>query len=183
MGLLLSTLWARWFGGKERRLLLLGLDNAGKTTLLNRIHKPDSISTATIPTVGFNMQHCVVDNVHIAMWDLGGQTSIRRYWRLYVKNTDAIIYVVDSTDRDRFELARTELLGVLEEEELGGVMVLVMANKQDIPGATPAGDLSNALGLTRLRDRPWHICAASAKTGEGVTDGLKWIVDQLRATK
>eukprot|EP00474_Spongospora_subterranea_P010385 CRZ10843.1 hypothetical protein [Spongospora subterranea] len=180
MGLILSTIFETLFGGKERRLLILGLDNAGKTTLLNKIHKPDTPIMSTIPTVGFNMEHCVVDNVHIAMWDLGGQTGIRRYWRLYVKNTDAIIYVVDSMDRERFQVAKQELMSFLEEPELNGVMVLVFANKQDMPNAISAGELSTALGLTDLRDRPWKICKSSAITGEGVKEGLQWIVTQLR---
>lgn len=86
-------------------------------------------------------------------------------------------------DRDRFQLARQELMSLLEEDELKGVMVLVFANKQDLPGATSAAELSSALGLTQLRDRPWHICRSSAKTGEGVSEGLKWLVEQLRKAK
>merc|ERR1712032_47851 len=96
-------------------------------------------------------------NIKLQVWDLGGQTSIRPYWRCYYPNTNAIIYVVDSVDSERLSDAKTELNLMLDEEELKGVTLLVFANKQDLPGALTAPDITEGLGLTAIRNRQWAI--------------------------
>ncbi len=88
---------------------------------------------------------------------MGGQTSIRPYWRCYYANTDAIMYVVDSQDRDRVSIAKEELVAMLEEEELKNAALLVIANKQDMPGAMSVTEVSDFLGLTSLKSRQWTI--------------------------
>jgi len=110
------------------------------------------------------------------VWDLGGQTSIRPYWRCYYANTAAVIFVVDSTDIERLQTAADELAAMLNEEELKDAALLVFANKQDQPGAKGAGDISQALRLGELRDRNWSIMACSAVDGSGVTEGMDWLV-------
>ena len=89
----------------------------------------------TIPTIGFNVEQVTYKNLKFQVWDLGGQTSIRPYWRCYYSNTDAVIYVVDSADRDRVGISKQELVSMLEEEELKSAILVVLANKQDIEGA------------------------------------------------
>lgn len=111
--------------------------------------------------------------------DLGGQTSIRPYWRCYYANTAAVIFVVDSTDIERLQTAADELAAMLNEEELKDAALLVFANKQDQPGAKGAGDISQALRLGELRDRNWSIMACSAVDGSGVTEGMDWLVVSL----
>jgi len=108
--------------------------------------------------------------------DLGGQTSIRPYWRCYYANTAAVIFVVDSTDIERLQTAADELGAMLNEEELKDAALLVFANKQDQPGAKGAGDISEALRLGELRDRNWSIMACSAVDGSGVNEGMDWLV-------
>lgn len=108
--------------------------------------------------------------------DLGGQTSIRPYWRCYYANTAAVIFVVDSTDIERLQTAADELSAMLNEEELKDAALLVFANKQDQPGAKGAGDISQALRLGELRDRNWSIMACSAVDGSGVSEGMDWLV-------
>jgi len=108
--------------------------------------------------------------------DLGGQTSIRPYWRCYYANTAAVIFVIDSTDIERLNTASEELAAMLGEEELRDAALLVFANKQDQPGAKGAGDISEALKLGELRDRNWSIVACSAIDGRGVTEGMDWLV-------
>lgn len=108
--------------------------------------------------------------------DLGGQTSIRPYWRCYYANTAAVIFVVDSTDIDRLNTASEELSAMLNEDELKEAALLVFANKQDQPGAKGAGDISEALNLGELRDRNWTIMACSAVDGRGVSEGMDWLV-------
>lgn len=108
--------------------------------------------------------------------DLGGQTSIRPYWRCYYANTAAVIFVVDSTDIERLQTAADELAAMLNEEELKDAALLVFANKQDQPGAKGAGEISEALRLGELRDRNWSIMACSAVDGSGVNEGMDWLV-------
>lgn len=108
--------------------------------------------------------------------DLGGQTSIRPYWRCYYANTAAVIFVVDSTDIERLNTASDELAAMLNEEELRDAALLVFANKQDQPGSKGAGEISEALNLAELRDRNWSIVACSAVDGSGVNEGMDWLV-------
>lgn len=167
-----------WGVNKEIRILILGLDGAGKTTILYKLQLGEVIKTK--PTIGFNVETLQYKNIAINMWDLGGQTSIRPYWRCYYANTAAVIFVVDSTDKDRLETARQELHTMLNEEELQDSALLVFANKQDQHGALSAAEVSKALGLVELKDRSWSIVASSAIKGEGLTEGLDWLVDVIK---
>lgn len=112
----------------------------------------------------------------IFVQDLGGQTSIRPYWRCYYANTAAVIFVIDSTDIERLGTAADELAAMLNEEELRDAALLVFANKQDQPGAKGAGEISEALKLGELRDRNWSIVACSAIDGKGLNEGMDWLV-------
>jgi ADP-ribosylation factor-like protein 1 len=131
---------------------------------------------STMPTIGFNMESVTYKNLNLNVWDLGGQTSIRPYWRCYYANTAAVIFVVDSTDIDRLQIAADELAAMLAEEELRDAALLVFANKQDQPGAKGAGEISEALKLGELRDRNWTIIACSAIDGRGINEGMDWLV-------
>ena len=111
--------------------------------------------------------------------DLGGQTSIRPYWRCYYANTAAVIFVIDSTDIDRLNTAAEELSAMLNEDELQDAGLLVFANKQDQPGAKGAGEISEALRLGELRDRNWSIVACSAIDGSGINEGMDWLVNTV----
>lgn len=165
------------FSKKEIRILILGLDNAGKTTLLYRLKVGEVVTT--IPTIGFNVESVTYKNLNFNVWDLGGQTSIRPYWRCYYANTAAVIFVVDSTDIERLHTASEELSAMLNEEELKDAALLVFANKQDQPGAKGAGEISEALRLGELRDRNWSIMACSAVDGSGVNEGMDWLVQTV----
>ena len=134
----------------------------------------------TVPTIGFNVETLRYKNIKFQVWDLGGQTSIRPYWRCYYPNTDAIIFVVDSTDVERLDIVRSELFALLDEEELKDAILLLMANKQDMKGALKGPQLSEALGLASIRNRQWSIQETSATQGKGLFDGFDWLV-QCRA--
>lgn len=175
MGNLFSSVLSRLWGNKEVRILILGLDGAGKTTILYRMQIGEVVTT--IPTIGFNVETVSYKNIKFQVWDLGGQTSIRPYWRCYYANTDAVIYVIDSQDRDRISTSKEELMQMLEEEELKDAALLVFANKQDMEGAMSVTEVSEYLGLTQLKMRTWTIFKCSAKTGEGLTEGLDWLVN------
>lgn len=163
---------------KELRILILGLDGAGKTTILYRLQIGEVITTK--PTIGFNVETLNYKNLKLNVWDLGGQTSIRPYWRCYYANTAAVIFVVDSTDKDRMNIASKELHLMLQEEELQDSALLVFANKQDQPGALSASEVSKELNLAELKDRSWSIVASSAIKGEGITEGLDWLIDVIK---
>lgn len=178
MGSFFSTLFSSLWGSKELRILILGLDGAGKTTILYRLQVGEVVTT--IPTIGFNVETVTYKNLKFQVWDLGGQTSIRPYWRCYYANTDAIIYVVDSTDTERMGISKTELLSMLEEDELKKAILLVFANKQDLPGALTAAQVSEALGLSALKSRTWSIFKTSAVKGEGLDEAMEWLVNALK---
>ena len=135
---------------KEIRILILGLDNAGKTTLLYRL-KIGEGSSPQSPPLASMWSPVTYKNLNFNVWDLGGQTSIRPYWRCYYANTAAVVFVIDSTDVERLETASGELRAMLEEEELRDAALLVFANKQDQPGAKGAGEISEALKLGELK--------------------------------
>ncbi|RFU33937.1 hypothetical protein B7463_g2417, partial [Scytalidium lignicola] len=134
----------------------------------------------TIPTIGFNVESVTYKNLNFNVWDLGGQTSIRPYWRCYYANTAAVIFVIDSTDIDRLSTAAEELSAMLNEDELKDAALLVFANKQDQPGAKGAGDISEALKLGELRDRNWSIVACSAVDGTGISEGMDWLSETVQ---
>ena len=122
-------------------------------------------------------------NKQFQVWDLGGQTSIRPYWRCYYPNTDAIIFVVDSADSERMAVARGELAAMLEEEDLRDAILLVFANKQDQKGALNAQQISDALGLPEVRNRQWSIQETSALKGKGLFEGFDWLVTCIKGAE
>ncbi|XP_041368386.1 ADP-ribosylation factor-like protein 3 [Gigantopelta aegis] len=181
MGLLALLRKLKGSNEKELRILLLGLDNAGKTTLLKCLASED-ISHIT-PTQGFNIKTVQSNNFKLNVWDIGGQRKIRPYWKNYFENTDILIYVIDSSDGKRLEETGMELNDLLEEEKLNGVPVLVFANKQDLMSAAPAAEIAEGLSLSSIRDRQWQIQPCSALTGEGVQGGLDWMIKVCSSSK
>jgi len=160
---------------------MLGLDAAGKTTILYKLKLGEVVST--IPTIGFNVETVQYKNIHFTVWDVGGQDKIRPLWRHYFQNTQGLIFVVDSIDRDRVNEARDELQRMLKETDLRDANLLVIANKQDLTGAYTTGELSEILGLHALRERHWNIQAACATSGDGLYEGLDWLAAKINATR
>ncbi|KAK9817934.1 hypothetical protein WJX72_004505 [[Myrmecia] bisecta] len=162
----------------EARILVLGLDNAGKTTILKKLSEED-ITTIT-PTQGFNIKSLVHEGFKLNVWDIGGQKTIRPYWRNYFDSTDGLVYVIDSSDRKRLEETGDEMARLLEEDKMQGVPLLVLANKQDLINALPANEIAEGLNLFSIRDRPWQIQPCSAKSGSGLREGMEWLVKQVK---
>ncbi|KAH7552671.1 hypothetical protein BM1_08622 [Bipolaris maydis] len=155
------------------------ITNAGQRWQDNITIQIEGEVVTTIPTIGFNVESVTYKNLNFNVWDLGGQTSIRPYWRCYYANTAAVIFVIDSTDIERLTTASEELRAMLNEEELRDAALLVFANKQDQPGAKGAGEISEALRLGELKDRNWSIVACSAVDGSGVQEGMDWLVSNV----
>jgi len=176
MGLTISSLLKRFLGGKDMRILMVGLDAAGKTTILYKLKLGEIVTT--IPTIGFNVETVEYKNINFTVWDVGGQDKIRPLWRHYFQNTQGLIFVVDSNDRERVKEARAELEKMLSEDELRDAALLVFANKQDLPNAMSVAELTDKLGLHSLK-RKWFIQAACATTGDGLYEGLDWLSNSL----
>ncbi|KAL6009699.1 hypothetical protein ACLOJK_000128 [Asimina triloba] len=240
MGLTFTKLFSRLFAKKEMRILMVGLDAAGKTTILYKLKLGEIVTT--IPTivkteeaskkkglllavllqvgslmffsprekmdscricfggkeggikfssfadndeialakaVGFNVETVEYKNISFTVWDVGGQDKIRPLWRHYFQNTQGLIFVVDSNDRDRVVEARDELHRMLNEDELRDAVLLVFANKQDLPNAMNAAEITDKLGLHSLRQRHWYIQSTCATTGEGLYEGLDWLSNNI----
>ncbi|TYZ61149.1 hypothetical protein PybrP1_002117 [[Pythium] brassicae (nom. inval.)] len=164
---------------KEIRVLMLGLDNAGKTTILKKFLGQD-ISEIS-PTLGFDIQTLEYKDFKLNVWDVGGQQTIRAYWRNYFEQTDGLVWVVDSADRRRLEDCKRELQKLLTQEKLAGATLLIFANKQDLPGAVAAAEIADILELRseQFANRHWNIVSCSAFTGDGLVAGVDWLVRDI----
>ena len=177
MGQPFGKLPERRYKGKKLKILLIGLDNAGKTSLLKTMAS-EELTPDIAPTQGFNIR-TVKTGFTLCLWDVGGQRQIRPYWEHHYGGTDCVVYVVDSTDRKRFPEAGQELFDILHSATLLSVPLLVLANKQDISTATPADDIVNKLSLHEITDREWRIQPCSASKNEGVNVGFDWLLQIL----
>ena len=171
MGILISTLIDRFFPASPARIIMLGLDNAGKTTVLYKLKLGEVVTT--IPTIGFNVESVQYKHINFTVWDVGGQTKIRPLWQHYFENSDAVIFVVDSQDRGRLAEAKEELDGVLNDDRLRNATLLVFSNKQDMPNAATTTEVTEKLGLRNRREREWFIQVRDILQMEYVTSKNK----------
>ncbi|XP_053564346.1 ADP-ribosylation factor-like protein 11 [Bombina bombina] len=156
---------------KQARVVMMGLDFSGKSTILYRLKLNQIVET--FPTVGFNVESLeMAKNVFVTIWDVGGQDKLRSNWKEYLEDTDVLIFVVDSSDIFRLPDATAELLTVLNNANMSGIPFLILANKQDVPGAEPIKELVHVLKLENYDDRPWEIHGCSAHTGEGLVEAM-----------
>ncbi|RLM98945.1 ADP-ribosylation factor-like protein 2 [Panicum miliaceum] len=196
---------------KEMRILMVGLDNSGKTTIVLKINGEDT--SVISPTLGFNIKTIKYQNHNVNshvgageleldslenedgngrlslahphsyslnIWDVGGQKTIRSYWRNYFEQTDGLVWVVDSSDVRRLDDCRAELHNLLKEERLAGASLLVFANKQDIQGALKPAEIAKVLDLAAMeKSRHWQIVGCSAYTGDGLLQGFDWLVQDV----
>ena len=158
------------------KIIILGIQNAGKTTILYRLSIGQLVKTT--PTIGSNVEEISYNNVKLQAWDLGGQESTRSIWNVYYANTDGIIYVID-THEESYDDSKTQFYKLLENDALKNAVILIYANKQDLPGAKSVADIIQIYGLDTIKDHIWHIQPCSATTGEGLITGMKWLSDQL----
>ena len=174
----------RWLGinRSEAKVLVVGLDNSGKTTIINHL-KPVDHQRDVVPTVGFNMEKFQVKGVTFTAFDMSGQGRYRNLWEHYYKDCHGVIFVIDSSDKFRLVVAKDELDLMLQHVDLRNrrVPVLFFANKMDLRDSLSSVKCSTMMGLENIRDKPWNICASNAITGEGLSQGLDWLTDQLQS--
>eukprot|EP01156_Anaeramoeba_ignava_P016823 Anaeramoba_ignava/a6298_91.p1 GENE.a6298_91~~a6298_91.p1 ORF type:complete len:187 (-),score=44.89 a6298_91:108-641(-) len=177
MGVTIAKLFTKLFSNTEMRILMVGLDAAGKTTILYQLKLGEVIKTT--PTIGFHVETVEYKNVNFTVWDVGGQEYIRPLWRHYYEGTQGIIFVIDSSDTSRINEAKDELYGLLEEEELKNAILLIFANKNDLPDAMSIETISEKLALSSIKHQ-WYIQSSCATKGEGLYEGLEWLTKQLK---
>ena len=178
MGFILSKIIEFFTKSKNNfKIIILGMQNAGKTTILYRLSLGQLVKTT--PTIGSNVEELSYNNVKFQAWDLGGQESTRSVWDVYYMNTDAIVYVIDSQNDEYFEESKAQFYKLLSHPNLKSATVLIFANKQDLPGAKSVDKLIQDYEFHKIKSHIWHIQSCSALKGEGLITGIKWLSEQL----
>ena len=177
MGQIISNLFGRLFRKEETKILMLGLENAGKTTILYKLNFGEVVYS--IPTIGFSLETVEYKSTLIISRPVGGSTRPRPLLKYYYAHTQGLIFVVDSSDRDRIIQAQEELQKTLSFEELKDVPLLVLTNKQDLAGAMSASEVAEKLDIITLKDQAWHIQGTCAVRGDGLYDGFQWLTQTI----
>ena len=178
MGFILSKILEFFTKSRNNfKIIILGMQNAGKTTILYRLSLGTLVKTT--PTIGSNVEELTYNNVKFQAWDLGGQESTRSVWDVYYMSTDAIVYVIDSQDDEYFEESKAQFHKLLTHPTLKNALILIFANKQDLPGAKDVNKLMQDYELDKIKDHIWNIQSCSALKGEGLITGIKWLSEQL----
>ena len=169
---------------KNAKISVLGLDRAGKTTMLQRLKTGRWIPDTT-PTIGMNAETIQIGDVTFSAWDLGGQLQFRRaLWEMYTKNSAGLIYVVDVSDPARYPEARSNLWRMLKMNHLKDIPLAIFANKVDLLERNKTElneeDLANFMGINKKMSRVLNIFRTSAKTGEGIHKGIYWLADAIQ---
>uniref|UniRef100_A0A0N4ZXF1 ADP-ribosylation factor-like protein 6 n=1 Tax=Parastrongyloides trichosuri TaxID=131310 RepID=A0A0N4ZXF1_PARTI len=170
------------FGKRTVHVLVLGLDNSGKTTILNHLKPPEAQSVTVVPTIGYSMEKFTSSNFTFNAFDMSGQSKYRNLWEAHYKNVQGIIFVVDSSDRLRVAVARDELWILLDHKDImhKKIPILIFSNKVDEKDALTASEVSQSLGLDLIRTRDWHIESCCALTGEGLESGISWLSTNIQ---
>ncbi|CAD5110898.1 unnamed protein product [Dimorphilus gyrociliatus] len=176
---------AEWLGvkRKECNIVVVGLDNSGKTTILNKLKPDDSQTSDIVPTIGFNVENFSSKSLQFNAFDMSGQGRYRNLWEHYYKDCQGVIFVIDSADKLRMPVAKDELDQLIQHPDLVSkrVPVLFFANKMDHRDALSSVKCSTLLKLDEISNKPWHICASNAITGEGLDEGVNWLSDQIKS--
>jgi len=176
---------ANWFRNlfwkQEMELTLVGLQNSGKTTLVN-VFASGAFNEDMIPTVGFNMKKITKGNVTIKLWDIGGQPRFRSMWERYCRGVNAILFVVDSSDQEKFESAKVELQSLLSKPALASIPVLVLGNKNDLHEALGVQELIEKLDLKSISGREVCCYSISAKNQVNIDITLEWLIKHSKSS-
>ena len=179
MGIIFDKLEDLWNSfQRESSILVLGLDNAGKTAILYTLQLGEAVQY-TVPTIGFNVEEVVIGNVNIKIFDIGGQDSLRQLWPHYYQSASGIAFVIDSADLDRIELARNELHALFSSKDLVGKPFLILLNKQDLPNAKKKHEMIDILQLKQVTSSNYHVLECIASKNEQLTTGFLWLSEHI----
>lgn len=182
MGLLDSFMEWLGFGRRDVNVLVIGLDNSGKSSILNFLRPRESQVVETAPTVGFNVEQFSCKALSFSAFDMSGQSRYRALWSNYYRTTNGIIFVVDSSDKTRMMVAQEELQQLLTHPDIQSrsIPVLFFANKMDLRDALSDVGVSSALRLSEITNKSWHICSTNALKGEGIAEGIDWLSTAIK---
>ena len=166
---------------KNIRILFLGIERAGKTTILYQLKLGQTV--AQLSTVGFNLETLKHNKTTFTIWDVGGKQIIRPLWKHYYENAQAIVYVIDANDETRLQETKEELKKTLKDLDLKGIPLVILANKQDLDSKLSGDELKNYLEIRGMTDRDWEIFETSGTSGRGLYDVLDWISLHVSADK
>ena len=167
---------------KHARILMFGLDGAGKTSILYQFKLSDLV--ATTQTIGFNLETIKYKDLFLTIWDIGGynifyDNECRILCKHYFKNTDGIIFVIDCNDKERFAKANQVLLELINNEDLKNIPLLIFGNKQDLDEATLPNKLIDILEMEKIKNNKWFLQGSSALNGKGIKEGFDWLSNIL----
>lgn len=158
---------------KEAQIIMLGLDSSGKSTLLYKLKCNEVFLTD--PTIGFNVEMIKTSkDMTLTIWDVGGQQKMRTAWDNYLEDMDCLVYVVDSSNKRHLEESKKELELILKHDNIKNVPVVVLANKQDLPGALNAEEITQRLNMKKhCQNRNWYVQPCCALTGQGLSEAFQ----------
>eukprot|EP00127_Corallochytrium_limacisporum_P000548 Clim_evm4s18 gene=Clim_evmTU4s18 len=179
------------FHKDEYCVLILGLDNAGKTTLVEKVKSyyiqnyKELSAGAIAPTIGLNVAKCETQGVKLIFWDLGGQKELHTIWDKYYQEAHGLIYVVDSADRKRIPESWDIFSTVITSQALAKAPILVLANKQDLDNAMDVAEMVTVFEIDQqdLGDRHWKLVPSSATSGDGVKSAVDWMVTMIKRNR
>ncbi|EAR88620.1 ADP-ribosylation factor(Arf)/Arf-like (ARL) small GTPase family protein (macronuclear) [Tetrahymena thermophila SB210] len=177
MGNLVEKL-KNFFTSSNMEIVMIGIENSGKTTILNQLSLGEASVTA--PTIGLNVKQFKKGGVKMKMWDIGGQTQYRPEWGLYTRGVNAILFVVDSANRDTLSISKRELHTLLEDTELSNIPILVIGNKVDIQGHMNEQDIIQGMNLDYITSNPWVVVMVSALRGDNIPAIVDWLVKKSK---
>lgn len=177
MGASISKLFASLFGKKETKILMLGLDAAGKTTILYKLKLGETVNS--VPTIGFNVETVKLNKITLSIWDVPVKERLKPLLKHYFPDTHGFIFVIDTSDRQRIDEAKQDFIEFTNSDDLKDVPLLVFANKKDI-GVMTTDEICEKLELYHRTKDDWHIQESNALTGEGLIQGLDWLGQAIK---
>lgn len=167
---------------KDANILVVGLDNSGKSSIINTLKFPESRTVSVNPTLGFSNEKFTVKSLNFNAYDMSGQGRYRNLWEHYYREADGIVYVIDSSDKMRFVVSKDELFSMLNHPDLKtkSIPILFLANKTDVKGACSTNEIKLELELDRISNKTWRVFESNVTNGSGIEAGFEWLAEQIK---